>query len=426
MYTLPNNCQAFLAAKIPSELWHQRLGHPSLYVTLRILQENNIAVNSEISPSLICNACQLGKSHQLPFSVSTHVSTVPLEIVHTDVWGPALPSVNNSKYYVSFIDDYSRYVWVYFLRSKSDVEKIFLQFQKHAETMLNTKVKSVQSDWWGEYQCLHHYFQVNVITHRVSYPHTHQQNGLAERKHRHIVETGLALLAQAHLPLRFWDEAFNTATYLINRMPSKVIGHDTPIHKLFGTNPDYTKLCVFDCACWPNLCPYNPKKLNFRTKQCTFLGYSSAHKGYKCFDHTIGRIYISRDVVFDEQVFSFAKQRPDITQTPQNSHHPIILHVLTRDTQYSKNSLIQGLTEPVVDNVNMRVLQTGPDANKNVSCNSSPSGDVEPNSSSGPLPLISEEQMGSPGSAQPIIADDEVVPDAPQETVIQHPMRTRL
>jgi hypothetical protein len=210
LYTLPNNCQAFLAAKIPSKLWHQRLGHPSLYVTLRILQENNIAVNSEISPSLICNACQLGKSHQLPFSASTHVSTVPLEIVHTDVWGP-LPSVNNSKYYVSFIDGYSRYVWVYFLTSKSDVEKIFLQFQKHAETMLNTKVKSVQFDWWGEYQCLHHYFQVNGITHRVSCPHTHQQNGLAERKHRHIVETGLALLAQAHLPLRFWDEAFNTA-----------------------------------------------------------------------------------------------------------------------------------------------------------------------------------------------------------------------
>jgi hypothetical protein len=209
-------------------------------------------------------------------------------------------------------------------------------------------------------------------------------------------------------------------------MPSKVIGHDTPIHKLFGTNPDYTKLCVFGCACWSNLRPYNPKKLNFRIKQCTFLGYSSAHKGYNCFDHTIGRIYISRDVVFDEHVFSFAKQRPDITQTPQNSHHPIILHVLTRDTQYSENSLIQGLTEPVVDNVNMRVLQTDPDANKNVSCNSSPSGDVEPNSSSGPLPLISEEQMGSPSSAQPIVADDEVVPDAPQETVIQHPMRTRL
>jgi hypothetical protein len=146
LYTLSNNCQALLSARVSSELWHQRLGHPALPVTLRILQENNIAVNTKISPSLICNACQLGKSHQHPFSISSHVSTVPLEIVHTDVWGPALPSVHNSKYYVSFINDYSRYVWVYFLKSKSDVENIFLQFQRHDERMLNTKVRAIQSD----------------------------------------------------------------------------------------------------------------------------------------------------------------------------------------------------------------------------------------------------------------------------------------
>lgn len=149
LYTLPNNCQALLAAKTSPDLWHQRLGHPALPVTLRILQNNNIAVNTEVLPSLICNACQLGKSHQLPFSSSSHVSTVPLELVHTDVWGPALSSVNNSKYYVSFIDDFSRYVWIYFLKNKADVEKVFLQFQQHAERMLNTKIRVVQSDWGG-------------------------------------------------------------------------------------------------------------------------------------------------------------------------------------------------------------------------------------------------------------------------------------
>jgi transposase InsO family protein len=199
------------------------------------LQENNIAIDFEISPSLICNACQLGKSHQLPFGLSTHVSTAPLQLIHTDVWGPALLSVNNSKYYVSFIDDFSRYVWIYFLKNKSDVESIFLQFQKHVENMLNSKIKAVQSDWGGEYQRLHNYFQASGISHHISCPHTHQQNGLAERKHRHIVETGLALLAQAQMPLRFWDDAFNTATFLINRMPSRTIDNDTPLHKLFGT-----------------------------------------------------------------------------------------------------------------------------------------------------------------------------------------------
>jgi hypothetical protein len=201
--------------------------------------------------------------------------------------------VNNSKYYVSFIDDFSRYVWIYFLKNKSNVESIFLQFQKHVENMLNSKIKAVQSDWGGEYQRLHNYFQASGISHHISCPHTHQQNGLAERKHRHIVETGLALLAQAQMPLRFWDDAFNTATFLINRMPSRTIDNDTPLHKLFGTQPNYTSLRVFGCACWPNLRAYNDKKLSFKTKRCTFLGYSASHKGYKCFDHTTDRVYIS-------------------------------------------------------------------------------------------------------------------------------------
>jgi histone deacetylase 1/2 len=157
-------------------------------------------------------------------------------------------------------------MWIYFLKCKYDVEAVFLQFQKHAEHMLNTKIRSVQSDWGGEYHRLHKYFQATGIDHHISCPHTHQQNGLAERKHRHIVETGLTLLVQAQIPLRFWDEAFNTACYLINRMPSRTINNDTPIHKLFKTQPDYSLLKVFGCACWPNLGAYIDKKLSFRTK----------------------------------------------------------------------------------------------------------------------------------------------------------------
>jgi len=113
------------------------------------LKHNNLAVDTRFSPSLIFHACQLGKAHQLPFYSSHHVSTAPLQLIHTDVWGPAIVSLNNSKYYVSFVDDFSRYVWVYFLKCKSDVESVFLQFQKHVETMLNTKIRSIQSDLGG-------------------------------------------------------------------------------------------------------------------------------------------------------------------------------------------------------------------------------------------------------------------------------------
>lgn len=126
------------------------------------------------------------------------------------------------------------------------------------------------------------------IAHHVSCPHTHQQNGSAEHKHRHIVEVGLSLLAHASMPLKFWDEAFATAIFLINRLPSKVIQNQTPFEHLFTNQLDYSFLCSFGCACLPNLRPYNTRKLQFRSTQCVFLGYSDMHKGFKCLEPSTG------------------------------------------------------------------------------------------------------------------------------------------
>ena len=145
----------------------------------------------------------------------------------------------------------------------------------------------------------------------MSCPHAHQQNGSAERKHRHIVEVGLALLANASMPLKFWDEAFLTATYLINLLPSKVINFDTPVQRLLKETPNYDSLRTFDCACWPNLRLYNTRKLSFRSTRCVFLGYSSLHKGFKCLEPSTGRVYISRNVVFDESVYPFESLHPN-------------------------------------------------------------------------------------------------------------------
>jgi histone deacetylase 1/2 len=160
--------------------------------------------------------------------VSTSVSSEPLQLVFSDVWDPAPTSVGRHDYYVSFIDDYSKFTWIYLLKKKSDAYFAFVNFQNLVERKLNTKILTVQSDWGGEYEKLNSLFQSQGISHHVSCPHAHQQNGATERKHRHIVEVGLALLAHAHMPLKFWDEAFLTATYLINMLPSKVINNDTP------------------------------------------------------------------------------------------------------------------------------------------------------------------------------------------------------
>jgi hypothetical protein len=106
--------------------------------------------------------------------------------------------------------------------------------------------------------------------------------------------------------MKFWDEAFMAATFLINRLPSKVIDNQTTFERLLQQKPDYLSLRTFGCACWLNLRPYNRHKLELRSKQCAFLGYSNLHKGYKCLDIQSGRVYISQDVIFDEEVFPFS------------------------------------------------------------------------------------------------------------------------
>jgi histone deacetylase 1/2 len=255
----------------------------------------------------VCDACQQAKSHQLPYPKSSSISKFSLDLIFSDVWGPAPDSIGRNKYYVSFIDDHSKFVWIYLFRYKSEVFAKFTVFKQLVEWRFNRKFVSIQTDWGGEYERLNSFFKNVGISHLVSYPHAHQQNGAANRKHRHIVEVGLSLLAHASMPLKFWEEAFLAATYLINRTPSKLLQYSTPLATLFDEQPDYSSLRVFGCTCWPNIRPYNSRKLAFRSKRCAFLGYNNMHKGYKCLDISSGRVYISQDAIFDEVVFPFSE-----------------------------------------------------------------------------------------------------------------------
>jgi hypothetical protein len=141
------------------------------------------------------------------------------------------------------------------------------------------------------------------ILHRRSCPHTAQQNGLAERKHRHLLEMGLLLLAQSHIPDVFWVDAVLHSAYIINRLPTPLLSNDSPFFKLFQHSPDYSLFRVFGCAAYPLLRPYLPHKLAFKSKQCVFIGFSSQHKGYHCLDPVTHRVYLSYSVVFDEPSF---------------------------------------------------------------------------------------------------------------------------
>jgi hypothetical protein len=208
------NKSVFVVTKPTFDRWHHQLGHASSPIDQKVLSQNNLSSVKEKSIESVCDVCQQAKSHQLPIPKSSSVSQAPLELAFTYVWGPASSSVGHFKYYVLFIDDYSKFTWVYLLKNKSDVFQKNCDFQKFVEHLFKKRILAIQSDWGGEYQKLTPFFQRMGISHHVSCPHIHQQNGLAERKHRHIVEVGLSLLAHVGMPLKFWDEAFSTAAYI--------------------------------------------------------------------------------------------------------------------------------------------------------------------------------------------------------------------
>jgi histone deacetylase 1/2 len=166
--------QVFSGVRVSSSQWYSRLGHPATPIVRHVLHRHELPVQSSRYSDTVCDACQQGKSHQLPFSESNRVVNTPLELIFSDVWGHTQTSVNGHNYYVSFIDAYSRFTWLYLIKRKSDVFDVFLQFQAHVEHLLKTKIISVQSDWGGEYHNLNTFFQKLGISHRVSFPHTHQ------------------------------------------------------------------------------------------------------------------------------------------------------------------------------------------------------------------------------------------------------------
>ncbi|KAM1806086.1 hypothetical protein ACFX11_029271 [Malus domestica] len=298
---------ALMITKADAHVWHQRLGHPSSLVFHNVVNKHQLPVIGSVNTDSICTACKLGKASKLPFSILPCTTTRPFHLLHTDVWGPSpTSSCTGYKYYLIVVDDYTKYSWLYPLFYKSDVCSVFKTFVHKVQTFFDCKIQCLRSDYGGEFLSkeFQGFLNAQGITHQLSCPHTPEQNGCAERKHRHVVEMGRTLLFQSVLEPKFWVEAFQTAVYLINRLPPQS-SSVSPWEKLFQAPPKYHNLKAFGCACYPWLQPYSSHKLDTKSKLCVFLGYSLHHSGYRCFDPVANKLYVSRHVTFDEHLFPF-------------------------------------------------------------------------------------------------------------------------
>ena len=180
---------------------------------------------------------------------------------------------------------------------------MFIRFKAIVETHFQKKIHTLYSDNGGEYLALQTFLATHGITHLTTPPHTPEHSGYSERRHRHIVKTGLTLLSHASLPLMFWTHAFVIAVYLINRMPTPTLNLSSPYENIFGSPPNYSKLRIFGCLCYPWLRPYSSHKLESCSKPCIFLSYSLTQSVYLCYHPPTSRMYVSRHVKFVESVF---------------------------------------------------------------------------------------------------------------------------
>ncbi|GJZ64027.1 ribonuclease H-like domain-containing protein [Tanacetum coccineum] len=298
---------AFLSTS--ASTWHQRLGHPGDQMLRSLVSSRFISCNKEKS-SHICHACQLGKHVKLPFHSSDSIVEHCFDIIHSDLWTSPIISSSGFKYYVLFLDHFSHYLWIYPLRSKSDMFDKFLHFRNYVKNQFKCEIKSFQCDHGGEFDNnrLHTLFAKHGIQLRFSCPKTSQQNGKAERMIRTINNIIRTLLFQAHLPPTFWVEALHMATYLLNLLPSTAIQNEIPYTRLFNKPPNYSRLRIFGCLCYPHL--HSPHKLAPRATPCIFLGYPAYHRGFRCLDLETNKIILSRHVTFDETQFPYRSMTP--------------------------------------------------------------------------------------------------------------------
>ena len=343
-------------------LWHCRYGHLG-YDNLKLLHEKSMVdglnLNSKDQVDRNCQGCAMGKQHRQPFpKKSQSRSSQPLELIHSDVCGPmSVNSVGGSRYFVTFIDDYSRFTTVYFMKHKSEVLEKFKEFVELVENLFEKRVKSLRSDNESEYESREfaEYCKSKGIKNDDTIPYTPQQNGVSERMNRTIMETTRSMLHHAELPLSFWAEAVSTAVYLRNRSPTSYLKEMTPHEKWHGSKADVSNLKVFGCNAYVHVPDQKRKKLDKKSVQSIFVGYPNNSKGYKFYNPETKKMFRSRDVIFIENSFGSKHLDGEIKLQDQE----LIDGMLSKPdvVYFDENPTEDAVEEPVIPEIEPRRSQ---------------------------------------------------------------------
>ena len=318
------NVQSVQTSKAPRDvsplrLMHERLNHLNVRQMVQMRASDMVEGAGSLPASIpphgapfSCESCIIGKSHRaiMPRKASTQQITRCLQLVHSDVCGPVrCPAINDEgRYLVTFVDDFSRYVVVYAMKTKDEVLGHFQTYRAWAEKATGEKIATLRTDGGGEYTsgAFTDYLRREGIQRQLTPPHTPEHNGVAERLNLIIFGAVRCMLHRARLPATFWAEAACNAVYVRNRCPTRAVKGRTPFEVWTGRKPSIDRLRVFGCLAYVHIddAARRTGKLDGRGFPCVFLGYSTEAKAWRLYNPASKtarrRVVISRDVTFLE------------------------------------------------------------------------------------------------------------------------------
>ncbi|GJW62060.1 putative ribonuclease H-like domain-containing protein [Tanacetum coccineum] len=308
-------CLLSKASKSKSWLWHRRLNHLN-FGTINDLARKDLVrglPRLKFEKDHLCSACQLGKSKKFshrPKSENTNMEV--LHTLHMDLCGPMrVQSIKGKKYILVIVDDYSRFTWVKFLRSKDETPEFVTNFLKQIQVGLNKTVRFIRTDNGTEFvnQVMSEYYEGVGIFHQKSVPRTPQQNGVVERRNRTLVEAARTMMIFSKAPMFLWAEAVATACYTQNRSLIHTHHNKTPYELVHDKKHDLTFFRVFGALCYPTNDSENLGKFQAKADIGIFVGYAPSRKGYRIYNKRTRRLMETIHVTFDEMHQSMAPVR---------------------------------------------------------------------------------------------------------------------
>ena len=314
------------------QIWHHRLGHLN-FDTIKKMATNGAVTGLHLTtqaPTGLCSACQFRKMQRKSFPAN-HFRTYapsPGDLIHGDICGPmSQPSKGGSVYFVLYQDDSTGFRFVFCVNRKSEALTCFQQAFKTILRDTGRPILTLRTDRGGEFcsKAFLKYLSDNAIRRELTASYTPEQNAVAERANRTIMEAVRSSLYHSQLPMSFWAKAVVYVVYTLNRTCTRVHGDKTPFELYTGFKPSLSHMRPFGCPVFIYIPAQLRKKLDAKSRRGVFVGYSEESKAYRVWDSVKKQVITTRDVIFDETAYLHKSNSPEVPSLPSSSPSQVLI-----------------------------------------------------------------------------------------------------